>query len=475
MNTKNPLLLIPLLLLLLAAAYATLNIVKIAESQQAIATWNECRSKLIAAGEPLTLAEIEARRPTVLPENNGALAIEALADELKFPNVDRSALIPVIHNASRGFDPFVGIPQGAIEPTRTFLREHESITDALLKLRGVTNGRLTILSYEFLGDNPLEFKIRSLRQWLVVGKLQQLFVLSRLVDGDINSAFEMACAQFGVAATMRNAPNSKIWGIRVSTIRGAVSSVECMLRAGELKHEQLDELTKLIDQQLESIFPKDAMRAERACMLEMLERLASNKIELSDLIDDEFLSTLGPFTQSDIREAQTSTAKIWTEIIEVAEDPVKSIAVAERLKEEESLLAMVVGMNDNLMQWWMQSPTVFALFTASSYAELGCARAALAAERYRLDNRRLPKSFEDLLPDYLDAAPLDPFNGKPLSFIATEEGIAIYSVGRNTTDNGGDFTITKGEYTLSDIGFRLVEDTKRGMVITPEAHNDDTP
>ncbi|NOX59826.1 MAG: hypothetical protein GXP29_13355 [Planctomycetes bacterium] len=123
----------------------------------------------------------------------------------------------------------------------------------------------------------------------------------------------------------------------------------------------------------------------------------------------------------------------------------------------------------------MPSLTAFAQATARSYAELRCALAALAAERYRLDNRELPRSFADLVPNYLESEPIDPFNGKPLSFITTEDGITIYSVGRNKTDDGGDFTIRKGKYHPPDIGFRLVEDTKRGMVITPEAHNDDTP
>lgn len=59
-------------------------------------------------------------------------------------------------------------------------------------------------------------------------------------------------------------------------------------------------------------------------------------------------------------------------------------------------------------------------------ANLLCAAACVACERFRLKHGRFPKEFAELVPAYLPAVPLNPFDGKPLTFRAFEDRIAIY-------------------------------------------------
>ena len=80
-----------------------------------------------------------------------------------------------------------------------------------------------------------------------------------------------------------------------------------------------------------------------------------------------------------------------------------------------------------------------------------CAKAAVAATRYRLEKGRLPDKLEDLVPDYLDEIPTDPFDGKPLRWIRTGEELTIYSIGPDFTDNGG----AALEGNKGDICFRI--------------------
>jgi hypothetical protein len=64
--------------------------------------------------------------------------------------------------------------------------------------------------------------------------------------------------------------------------------------------------------------------------------------------------------------------------------------------------------------------------------------AALAIERFRRANAgQPPRSLEDLVPAYLAAVPLDPFDGNPLKYKADAGGYVIYSVDRNRADDGG--------------------------------------
>lgn len=77
-------------------------------------------------------------------------------------------------------------------------------------------------------------------------------------------------------------------------------------------------------------------------------------------------------------------------------------------------------------------------------AQLRTARTALAVERYRLAEDRLPESLNDLVPAYLSQIPDDPFNGNPLKYRLLESGYVVYSVGDDLTDEGGTERGTQG-------------------------------
>jgi hypothetical protein len=62
---------------------------------------------------------------------------------------------------------------------------------------------------------------------------------------------------------------------------------------------------------------------------------------------------------------------------------------------------------------------------------------ALAVERFRQANRRLPNSLAELVPTFLPAIPQDPFNGQPLRFRTNAPGYVVYSVGSDFTDDQG--------------------------------------
>ena len=48
---------------------------------------------------------------------------------------------------------------------------------------------------------------------------------------------------------------------------------------------------------------------------------------------------------------------------------------------------------------------------------------AMAIERYRLANRTLPQSLDQLIPQFLSSLPVDPYNeGKPLRYAAGANG-----------------------------------------------------
>lgn len=68
-------------------------------------------------------------------------------------------------------------------------------------------------------------------------------------------------------------------------------------------------------------------------------------------------------------------------------------------------------------------------------ARLAGTRAHLALRAYFADHGELPASLEALVPRYLDALPVDPFDGKTLRY--SRERRLVWSVGRDGQDSGG--------------------------------------
>jgi hypothetical protein len=82
------------------------------------------------------------------------------------------------------------------------------------------------------------------------------------------------------------------------------------------------------------------------------------------------------------------------------------------------------------------------------------AAVAVAALRFRNEHGRLPATLEELVPEYLDHVPLDPWTGSPLVYAAGDDRATIYSVGENGLDDGGPQDDV--ESTSDDRSFRLL-------------------
>jgi hypothetical protein len=94
-------------------------------------------------------------------------------------------------------------------------------------------------------------------------------------------------------------------------------------------------------------------------------------------------------------------------------------------------------------------------------ARLRCAEAAVAVERYRLARGDWPRDLAALVPDYLKEAPSDPYDGRPLRYRRTADGVVVYSVGPDGADDQGKLDRTWQPPDGTDAGFRLWDSAKR--------------
>jgi hypothetical protein len=129
-------------------------------------------------------------------------------------------------------------------------------------------------------------------------------------------------------------------------------------------------------------------------------------------------------------------------------------------------------------------------------ARLRCAKTACAVERFRLKYARLPEKLNQLVPEFLEKVPMDPFDGKDLRYfkgsfdikyeipiipvkdkeikditrpsrdmkyktvIANKKGFYIYSVNKDLIDDKGDL-LTIYNYRKKDITFIVIDKNRK--------------
>ena len=68
-------------------------------------------------------------------------------------------------------------------------------------------------------------------------------------------------------------------------------------------------------------------------------------------------------------------------------------------------------------------------------------------------------------PVILAAIPIDPYDGMSIRLASTHEGIAVYSVGENDIDDGGEVVPEAGARFGDDFGIRLLRPELRGLIV----------
>jgi hypothetical protein len=71
-------------------------------------------------------------------------------------------------------------------------------------------------------------------------------------------------------------------------------------------------------------------------------------------------------------------------------------------------------------------------------ARQAASRSSIAIERYRRVHGEAPEGLDQLVPDFLDRPPIDPFDGAPLRYYVDSGGYKVYSIGSDGVDQGGE-------------------------------------
>lgn len=452
--------------LLVAATAAVTVVVMNRDRDQPSQEWQLYALDLFLGEEPVTLDDIEALRPVVPDEQNGALMLANLEATFDDESFEPSEPVAFFNKDLKHFDPFEGVPRSVLQATSRFVDSHRELIESLSKVKQRPVGRLP-MRYDQIEGNPLDLTLPSLRPWKRSAMLLHANLLVDLAEGNVANTVHCVDLQHAIADTLREEPNVIVQIVRSTVVKQAIRSMELVLRVLEVDSEFLDAAESVLDQQMDWSSMRSGWLCERALMIQVFDQLAAGTLTLDEIGYEPTEFEPRP-TTAWIRENQVNMARMWGDFLEGSRSPGEALATAEVLDRQNAAVhRRMSGMADRyrLARSFAPSFSILAQSAAEHSAQVWAAGAGLASERYRRRYDRWPETLADLVPDFLAEVQADPFTGAPYRIRKTENGICIYSIGTNRIDDSGDFVRPDGKYHQLDIGFRLVDSDKRKLVI----------
>jgi hypothetical protein len=423
------------------------------------------------------LEDIEAARAIYRDEENGARRVGAasrlLPKEWPRKREDGSFTFSLeTDEGPLGLQQALTPPQLPDEQSVAELRaELQAVADAVAEARRLAdfpNGR-TEVQWKELYISTL---IPHVQQARTVAGLLSYDVLLRSFDGDADGACLSARGSFNAGRSLGDEPDPIVYLVRIACAQIALIDLERVLAQGQPGSDVLVVWQELLERD-EKESPGvllTALRGERALQHRMMEAIEAGRLRMTDLDKID-----GPASRPGAWDSVTEllSVPLWrhshavglrrmTELIEATRLP-----LPEQTDRLEELMQAPLDKRAILAKILLPAVGKVVLAAHRKDALSACARAAVAAERYRHDRGRWPETLAVLVPDYLGEVPTDPFDGQPLRLVRTDDGLVIYSVGPDGEDNGGVLDRRNPRAPGTDLGFRLWDVDKRRQAPPP--------
>jgi hypothetical protein len=303
--------------------------------------------------------------------------------------------------------------------------------------------------------------------------------LLRAQDNDPDGALASCRSALNAGRSIGDEPLSISQLVRIACRVIATRPAERVLAQGEPSEDALRQFQELLGKEEPEPLLLIAARGERAGMDRLMETIQSGQTKLSarnlvvlagvgersaPSLGDE-LTLWAPGSSESQRAAMLRYMNRYVELARLP--PEQQRAAFQQLEATAKDRPVLVR---------LLAPALGKVCDAArrSQAQLRCASAATAAERYRRAKGRWPDALDELKgAGYLPGVPADPYDGQPLRWRRLDGGRVVYSVGPDGEDNGGKLDRRNAAAPGTDIGFRLWDVAQRRQPPLAPSHTRD--
>lgn len=421
-------------------------------------------AKLDAEEFPWKFADLDDARPNPPDVENSARVVVHVDKMLprgwpdqKFDDQFQDVLPPELLDAER---------------TKLLAETMKSLEPVLLearKLAGMPTGRHKLV----VGSNPLNAILKDQQDTRRSYNLLRYDAWDRATAGDMKGALLAGRAGINAARSLDDEPIIISQLVRIAGIAIACLAIERSLALGEAGDADLALLQQALA--LEEKHPTWLVcaRGERAMSHATFEAIHSGEIPMQDVLgaglmyggsDLTWKERIFGISKSDMRRQHAILLEYVSRVVANARLPMH-----EQEKDAAVLDGEVRAMTSDarLVKMLLPAITTMSHATRRNAASVRCMMTLVAIERYRVKAKKWPEKLEELVPAYLDAVPLDPFDGKPLRYHSTDHGVMVYTTGQDRIDNGGALNRKSPVDPGSDWGYELWDVSKRRQPTRP--------
>ena len=308
----------------------------------------------------------------------------------------------------------------------------------------------------------------------------------RAHNNDLEGALHDVKAILFASRSLGDDPRLVPMLIRVTCDSIACITLERCLTFGRAPEKTLAELQREFEREAEVPCYLRGVRGERAGCDLQLESIQNGEISITEFyemdanLDSSFLSMGGALKLSpkedppsefqknvefvrkyvNIQDERAKLLHFMNEQVEFAKLP-----TWKKIRETEAKAKRLESVHSS-----QRTLSILLSKTAQSEARLlaylRVTYTALAVERFHMANGKWPERLQDLVPQYLSAVPLDPFDGAPLRIARKASAVVVYSISQDREDQGG--TLLQSPIDPgSDLGFVLQDPSQRRQPAKP--------
>jgi hypothetical protein len=254
----------------------------------------------------------------------------------------------------------------------------------------------------------------------------------------------------GMAHTLDEEPDIIAQLVRISFIAIAENSLEHCLNITNLNESELSELAftfsaadkpnlmtrALIGDRADHILVFQLVRSRPRGAMELVEGaqqvggFSTHALDFWLIHEPRFFQSVGFWDRDfsyflDVMETNIALDNF---------PPPKSLVAADNFKKTEEKAGKK---HYYLSKLFVDALSGAITREASNFAYLRTSIAAISVERFRLAHGQLPENLNEVVPQFLSAVPVDPFDGEPLRYHRLTKGYVIYSIGSDGHDDGG--------------------------------------
>jgi hypothetical protein len=279
-----------------------------------------------------------------------------------------------------------------------------------------------------------------LAQWKQLAQVAELRENVLLHNGQDKEAFDRILDHVRLGQQMQNAHGPLIDYLVGTAVRiMGLSQMQHWTGKTHLTPNQLKDYVRQLglNPDEEGAAFANTIKAEYQFQVEMLDAMRQGKITNSDASDyhphPSRLLPLFNFSQTKALYAEEDL-----KLVQAAPHHFNEAKLPD-VYSRPSLAGMVLSGNGiGQILYYMTMPAIIPSLATKSKCDtqLQATRTILALRAYQLTHGKLPPDLNALVPEFLDAVPVDDFDGQPMRYSAEKK--MVYSVGKNLKDDGGD-------------------------------------